>query len=95
MKMIKNVICGLFMMIVFFCIIGCAGYIESTYHIRGKVLNQTNGIWAIEDSRGEIWEYESKTLAKGEDVTITFFDNHTYGIYDDEIIKVKVLKNHN
>ena len=95
MKMIKDAVCGLLIMVVFFGMVGWAGYIESTYNMTGKVLNQTNGIWAIEDSRGEIWEYESEALAKGEEVKITFFDNHTHRIYDDEIVKVKVLKNHN
>jgi hypothetical protein len=49
----------------------------------------------IEDTRGHLWEYETEKVSKGDNVKITFFDNHTHRIYDDEIVKIKVLKNHN
>lgn len=71
-----------------------AGYIESTYSMQGTVLSHKGNMWYIEDSRGEVWEYESVALADDEEVKIIFFDNHTCRFYDDEIVKIKPMKNH-
>lgn len=95
MKMIKDIVCGVLIMVITLGIMGWAGYMETTYDLQGTVLSHEGNIWYIEDSRGEVWEYESVALADGEEVKITFFDNYTHRIYDDEIVKIKVLKNHN
>ena len=87
MKMIKDIACGVLIMVITLGIMGWAGYMETTYDLQGTVLSHEGNIWYIEDSRGEVWEYESVALADGEEVKITFFDNHTH--------RIKVLKNHN
>lgn len=93
-KMIKDFFAGLMVLVFLFGAMGWAGYIETTYDMVGTVWEKVDGNWLIEDSRGEIWGYHADNLHKGDEVKITFFDNHTHRIYDDEIVKVKIIKNH-
>ncbi|MDV3428237.1 MAG: hypothetical protein LIR50_14665 [Bacillota bacterium] len=93
-KIFKDTITAILIIVASLMIMGLGGYLESTYDMIGVVEKADNGSWLIEDSRGHIWEYESDELYEGENVKITFFDNHTHKIYDDEIVKVKALKNH-
>ena len=93
-KIFKDIITAILIIIASLAVMGWGGYLESTYDMVGTVEKADNGSWLIEDSRGHIWEYESDKLHEGQNVKITFFDNHTHKIYDDEIVKVKALKNH-
>lgn len=95
MRMIKNAVCGLLLMITIFGMAGWAGYMETTYDLQGTVVECNANMVTIEDARGNLWEYEIDKVSKGDNIKITFFDNHTHKMYDDEIVKVKVLKNHN
>ena len=95
MKMIKDTVCGLLIIITFIGMMKWAGYMETTYDLQGTVVNCYANMVTIEDARGHFWEYEIEKVSKGDNVEITFFDNHTHRIYDDEIVKIKVLKNHN
>ena len=93
-RFIANIISSTIVMGILIGIMCLAGYVESTYSMQGTVLSHKGNIWYIEDSRGEVWEYESIALADGEEVKIIFFDNHTHRLYDDEIVKIKPVKNH-
>lgn len=95
MRMIKDAVCGLLLMITIFGMTGWAGYMETTYDLQGTVVECNANMVTIEDARGNLWEYEIDKVSKGDDIKITFFDNHTHKMYDDEIVKIKVLKNHN
>lgn len=53
-------------------------------------VNDVFGIYTVEDSTGNMWEFQSpEGYFKGEKVTLKMNNNHTNTIYDDEIIKVK------
>lgn len=77
----------------FITLMGWAGYMESTYDASGTIINKTDNILIIEDTRGNLWEYETdEYLQKGDKVKFVLFDNHTHTIYDDEIVKIKKSK---
>lgn len=95
MKMIKDIACGVLIMVITLGMMGWAGYMETTYDLQGIVVECNANMVTVEDTRGHLWEYETEKVSKGDNVKITFFDNHTHRIYDDEIVKIKVLKNHN
>ena len=52
------------------------------------------GFGSYRDGMDRLWSYENNFLIKGDEVKITFFDNHTDDITDDEIVKIKVSKIH-
>jgi hypothetical protein len=84
MRIIKNMTFA-FGLIAFFSMVGIVGRIESTYTMRGHIVDH----YTVEDDRGHLWGYESD-LATGTEVTITFDNNHTDTIiYDDKVIDVK------
>lgn len=95
MRMIKDIVCGVLIMVITLGMMGWAGYMETTYDLQGTVVECHANMVTVEDTRGHLWEYETEKVSKGDNVKITFFDNHTHRIYDDEIVKIKVLKNHN
>ena len=95
MRMIKDIACGVLIMVIILGMMGWAGYMETTYDLQGTVVECNANIATVEDTRGHLWEYETEKVSKGDNVKITFFDNHTHRIYDDEIVKIKVLKKHN
>ena len=64
---------------------GWTGYMESTYSVDGLVIDKDADEWIIEDNRGHIWSYKNNFLIKGDEVKITFFDNHTNNITDETI----------
>lgn len=91
---IKDFFLGMMVMGLVIVGMGWTGYMESTYSVDGLVIDKDADEWIIEDSRGHIWSYENNFLIKGDEVKITFFDNHTDNITDDEIVKIKVSKIH-
>lgn len=80
------------MMIVVFVIVVflICGKIERTYTTRGIVLRSEEGIVVVEDSVGEVWEYEGDG-EEGQEVKLWFDDNGTKEREDDKIIKIKVI----
>ena len=66
------------------------GKIERTYTTKGVVLRNEKGIVIVEDSVGEVWEYEGKGK-EGQEVKLWFDDNGTKEREDDKIIKIKVI----
>ena len=91
---IFGLIQGIIITLAFLIIMGWAGYMESTYDASGVIVNETNNMLTIEDTKGHLWDYEIREyFHKGEKVKITLFDNHTHTIYDDEIVKIKRVKN--
>lgn len=93
-RFFKDMVGGIVLFGTIFAMMIMAGYIESTYNMNGIILHKEANILTIEDSRGEMWEYEAESFSEGDEVKITFFDNHTYKPYDDEIVKISILKNH-
>lgn len=71
--------------------LGCK--IDSTYTREGVVLENTDGACLIEDKSGNLWEYGSYKLEKGDNVKMIMFNGFTDNkIIDDEITRVRVIK---
>ncbi len=66
------------------------GKIERTYTTKGTVLRSEEGIVVVEDSVGEVWEYEGDE-EEGQEIKLWFDDNGTKERDDDKIFKIKVI----
>lgn len=68
-----------------------AGKVNATYSMRGVVTSNHNGIITIEDTTGNIWQYETE-LPEGTELEIFFDINETEDVREDDIITgLKVL----
>ena len=67
--------------------------LDENLHIRFEkvqVIEACDGVYAVIDGSGEVWEFESnKTYFVGEVFTVKFDTLGTESIYDDEIIAIK------
>ncbi len=67
--------------------------IENNLHVRVErmqVIEVHDGVYAVIDSNGEVWEFSSdRTYFVDEVVTVRFNTLGTESIYDDEIISVR------
>lgn len=67
--------------------------LDENLHIRFEkvqVIEACDGVYAVVDGAGEVWEFESnKTYFVGEVFTVKFDTLGTEDIYDDEIIAIK------
>ena len=68
-----------------------AGKVNTTYSMRGVVTSNHNGIITIEDTTGNLWQYETE-LSEGTELEIFFDINGTEDVREDDIITgLKVL----
>lgn len=65
---------------------------ESHYTRIAKVTNVKNETVRVEDDRGHIWEFFGTGFKKDDEVKLTFFDNHTPTLTDDEITDAVIIK---
>ena len=67
--------------------------LDENLHIRFEkvqVIEAYDGVYAVVDGTGDVWEFESdKTYFVGEVFTVKFDTLGTEDIYDDEIIAIK------
>ena len=87
MNKMKKFVAGLAVII----ILALAGRVNTTYSVRGVVTSNHNGIINIEDTTGNIWQYETE-LPEGTELEIFFDINETEDVREDDIITgLKVL----
>lgn len=68
-------------------------YIEHNYTRKScEVIQVHNGIVAVVDKGGNVWEFEGEGYHKGDTVNLHMNDNCTSTICDDYIKKVKKVK---
>ena len=93
----KNfILCILFVVLllgVFIAPIIMLSDLDENLHIRFEkvqVIEAYDGVYAVIDGTGDVWEFESdKTYFVGEVFTVKFDTLGTEDIYDDEIIAIK------
>jgi len=94
---IKYIISGLAGVGIFFLIVvipsGIAETIDNNYSMNGVITEINSAEILVEDITGNIWAFEGHGYIVGENVRVSFFNNHTDNIRtDDEIIKVTKIK---
>lgn len=83
----KKFAAGLMVIILF----ALAGKVNTTYSMRGVVTSNHSGIINIEDTTGNIWQYETE-LPEGTELEVFFDINGTEDVREDDIITgLKVL----
>lgn len=60
----------------------------SDYQIEAVVIHRNGTTLWIKDRNGELWVAEDSSFHEGDKVIVTFDDNGTSSIYDDEIVRV-------
>lgn len=89
-NLVKTTFQALFIFSIFFIAPGIAGNIETHYNRIGIVTATDNMRVVVEDSTGNIWEFEGDDFAKGDKVIMKMFTNYTDdNIHDDEIEAVQ------
>ena len=63
------------------------GRYEALYKVEGIIRDANNQIITVEDTRGHLWEYKGKGQPNDE-VVLTLYDNYTFQIEDDKVVKV-------
>lgn len=89
-KLAENIhaIIVLIIFVVCFCVVG---HIESHYTKRATVTDVINDYVTVEDEQGQVWAFGGDGFYKGDRVKLTMFTNYTDYIYDDEIVKAKII----
>lgn len=67
-------------------------YLSRTYIKEGMIIEVDGGVVVVEDMRGERWAFIDDSYQIGKWVRMYMDNNGTDNIYDDEIIKVKILE---
>lgn len=93
-KAFTNIISIVLIIIMFIVLPSATGYIENHYTIACVVDTINKDNITIKDKTGNLWSFYGDGFKAGDRVKVTFYNNTTNNTrYDDEIIKVKKIKN--
>ena len=71
---------------------GIVGSVETHYTKNAEIIGRCEDEFYVEDTSGEQFAFYGDGFKKGDKVKVTFFDCGTVTRQDDEIVKVKLLK---
>lgn len=77
---------GVIGMAILMGVCGVTGYIDTHYNRCGYVVEHSNGVVTIEDTTGNLWDYEDD-IELGTYVKMSMHTNGTDSIITDDIIK--------
>jgi len=77
--------------LMFFLCTGIVGTIQNTYKYTGHIITCFGNRLVIEDTTGNIWEYECEGYRSNDKVSILFFNSFTDNRKDDVIMKIKKI----
>ena len=89
----KNLISKFIGVIIILILFTIVGKYETHYNRQGTITEKKNNIITIEDTAGNLWEYEtnSSDFSIGKKVELKMYNNGTdINIYDDKIEKIKI-----
>ena len=90
MKNLISKFIGVTIILILFIIVGTY---ETHYNRQGTITEKDNNVITIEDTTGNLWEYEtnSSDFSIGKKVELKMYNNGTdTNIYDDKIEKIKI-----
>lgn len=90
MKNLISKFIGVTIILILFTIVGTY---ETHYNRQGIITEKDNNVITIEDTIGNLWEYEtnSSEFSIGKKVELKMYNNGTdTNIYDDKIEKIKI-----
>jgi len=92
-KRVKETLSVVAFLLCFCCTYSMANYTETHYKINGTVISVNGENVVVEDTTGNIWEFEADGLIKGEQIKLEFFTNMTdSNRLDDEIINYQEIE---
>ena len=89
----KNLISKFIGVIIILILFAIVGTYETHYNRQGTITEKKNNIITIEDTAGNLWEYETNLsdFSIGKKVELKMYNNGTdTNIYDDKIEKIKI-----
>lgn len=93
MRKIINCVLGCVVLAVLIILSGVVGHIETHYTREGVVTEVNNNIVTVCDAQGNEWEFMGEGYSQGQEVCLTMYNANTdSNIYDDEVVKVRVLE---
>jgi hypothetical protein len=75
------------------CCQGLIGYVETHDTYNAEIVYIENDKVIVEDATNNAFVFYGDGYKEGDKVRITYFNNYTLNRQDDEIIKVKTIKN--
>lgn len=76
-------------LLVLLILVGVGNYLDSHYTRTGKIIGVDGTDCFVEDTTGNVWEFDKAGFSVGDKVILKMYTNHTdSNIYDDIIVKV-------
>jgi hypothetical protein len=70
-------------------LVGVENYFDSHHTRHGEIIGTDGTDCFVEDTTGNVWEFDEAGFSIGDKVTLKMYTNHTdSNIYDDIIVKV-------
>ena len=87
MMKIKEFVCAVIVIMIFFGGLGLVGNFEHNYTRKDcEVISVCNGLIKAEDVCGYVWEFEGSDYRIGDVITLKMHTNYTHGTVADDIV---------
>jgi hypothetical protein len=87
MMKIKEFVCAIVVITMFFGVVGFAGNIKHNYIRKDcEVISVSNDLVTVEDVCGYVWEFEGSGYRVGDVITLKMHTNYTHGTIEDDIV---------
>lgn len=92
-RMIKKIIMFTTIFCAVFSFYQGIGYIEHSYTLECEICTVEKNYFEVVNHNGECYSFyaDENKYKENQKVKVTFYDNNTTNIYDDEIVKVKSI----